>query len=161
MIKVYQRISSRSLPPYKFLPGLAPHPEKKGGHLHGHKESCEALSLTNYRSHQLFHYGIDLLNLGYFWESHVYLEIIWNAVGRYGTIADLLKGIIKIDAAGVKLLLGAEEAGLGHWKRAQELLAPLPSPFLGLDLQKYLAQTDPLSVMQNGQFNSFLSFASP
>ena len=67
-------------------------------------------------------YGIDLFNNGFHWESHVWWEALWNKAGRKGAIADFLKGLIKIAAAGVKYRLGHQEATQGHINRAIELI---------------------------------------
>jgi hypothetical protein len=73
------------------------------------------------------------LNLGYFWESHVYLEAIWNENNRKGKEADLLKALIKIAAAGVKFRMNMKEAAIGHLARAKELFTTLPNIYLGIN----------------------------
>jgi len=56
--------------------------------------------------------GIELFNHGYYWESHEVWESLWHAAGRTGPIADFLKGLIALAAAGVKVREG-KAAGVG------------------------------------------------
>ena len=46
--------------------------------------------------------GITLFDRGYYWEAHEAWEGLWAAAGRAGAIGDLLNGLIKLAAAGVK-----------------------------------------------------------
>ena len=50
---------------------------------------------------QTYLYAIDLFNFGFYWESHVYLEELWNQAKRVGENADFFKMLIKLGAAGV------------------------------------------------------------
>lgn len=130
----YKRLTQRDLPPYKFLPGKAPHPEKEGGYLKGTSIDVGDFNCQNFKKNELYLYAIDLYNLGYFWESHVYWEALWNHVGRVGEEADTLKGLIKLAAAGVKNELGQIDAANGHLHRAKELFSQVSSRFvLGID----------------------------
>lgn len=91
-------------------------------------------------------YALDLFNHGYYWESHVYFEAIWNTHGRQGTISDLMKAFIKLGAAGVKLSIGQKTAALGHFDRARELIKEVISVegtrFLGFNLQILLEKIE-------------------
>jgi uncharacterized protein len=83
----------RALPPYSYVPGGDwPHPT---GHEHGHSFGREA--------HEA-------------WES------LWHACGRSGSVADLLKGLIKLAAAGVKSREGRPKGVKQHAARSLELL---------------------------------------
>ena len=135
----YQRLTDRELPPYAFLPGKFPHPEKEGGHGFGLHLNTYAINDKNYKTHEDYLYALDLYNLGFYWESHVYLEAIWNENKRKGPEADLLKAIIKLGAAGIKYRMEMNEAGQGHLNRAHELFSLLPSKvFLGINGIDYL-----------------------
>ncbi len=92
-------------------------------------------------------YGLDLYNHGYFWESHVYFEALWNAHLRSGSVAEFLKGMIKLGAMGVKLRAGAEDPTvLGHRDRARELFETVRTltgeKFLGFDIGKIIRELD-------------------
>lgn len=89
---------------------------------------------------EAFRYAIDLFNHGYFWECHVYFEALWNAHGRQGYVADFMKGMIKLAAAGIKFKLGQRESAVGHIKRAGELFRNIESQegkvYLGFNLHE-------------------------
>lgn len=124
-LKSKRYLPQKDLPPYAFVPGKNPHPEKAGGHMEEVTVEVENLTQENYLENEGYLYGIDLFNEGYFWESHVWWEALWNEAGRKGETADFLKGLIKISAAGVKELLAQESASKGHIERALEILGPL------------------------------------
>lgn len=63
-----------------------------------------------------------LFDRGYYWESHEAWEQVWIALGRTGEAADLVKGLIKLAAAGVKYLEGNLRGAQRHFARAVELL---------------------------------------
>ncbi|MGC3970647.1 MAG: DUF309 domain-containing protein [Pirellulales bacterium] len=69
-----------------------------------------------------FRHGVDLFHAGYYWEAHEAWEALWHAAGRSGPTADLLKGLIKLAAAGVKVLEGVPTGVASHARRAAELL---------------------------------------
>ncbi len=91
----------------------------------GEEHHSYALSPTNYASHKDYLYAFDLFNAGYYWESHVWWEELWHLAGRKGDVADLLKALIKLAAAGVKLKLNHHDPTRGHIERAIELIGPL------------------------------------
>lgn len=115
---------SRKLPPYSYVPGKFPHPIRdERGHSFGHLEPPPA---TPYESlgrgeYHPYLWGFDLFNHGYYWEAHETWEAVWHACGRSGTRADLLKGLIKLSAAGVKAREGSLEGVRRHLLRAAEL----------------------------------------
>jgi hypothetical protein len=49
---------------------------------------------------------VDLFNHGYYWEAHEQWESLWHACGRKGPVANLLQGLIRLAAAGVKVREG-------------------------------------------------------
>ncbi len=134
----------RPFPPYAFIPGQNPHPEKKGGHMYGEEHNCSALTGNgednSFITNSDYLYAFDLFNEGYYWESHVWWEELWHLAGRKGDCADLLKALIKLAAAGVKLKLEHREPAHGHIERACELIdqiAPRYStPFYGVNLKQ-------------------------
>lgn len=140
------RLSELSFPPYAHLPGKTTHPNKPGGHQFDRGEAkARALDPHKPFEHQIYCYGIDLLNHGYYWESHVAFEAIWHAQSRRGDVADFLKALIKIGAAGLKQRLGQEQAAQAHLQRAFDLFEDLrikSTVFCGLDLDE-LCQLTP------------------
>lgn len=111
------------------------------------------LTEDNYQTHEDYLYSIDLINNGYYWEAHAYLEAIWNELGRQGDYADLCKILIKIGAWGVKNNLGHDKAAIGHLKRGIELLDPILTrreDMVGLSLTVLKRQIEDL-ISKNSQ----------
>jgi Domain of unknown function (DUF309) len=134
----------KDLPSYIFIPGQNPHPKKSGGHMEGQEDPvAEPIDPTHPEKSDFLRYSVDLYNHGYFWESHVYFEALWNAHGRRGPIADFLKALIKLGAAGVKFNLKQDKLALEHLDRARELLESIlkleGDLFLGFSLSEVLS----------------------
>lgn len=112
------------LPPYSYVPGQAAHPKS---HPDGH--GCPGPQLTaschtfpaEWSSCELYLWGFDLFNAGYYWEAHEAWEEVWIAAGRKGVAADFLKSLIKLAAAGVKAREGQAAGVRRHAQRAQQL----------------------------------------
>jgi hypothetical protein len=129
-------------PSYAFVPGRAPHPvSDPAGHSHGiTPPPAPALTPEGWAANRVYLYGLDLFNAGYYWESHVEFESLWMACGRKGRIADFLKGLIKLAAAGVKHREGRPEGVRSHARRAAELLRDKGDGlFLGLQVAELVA----------------------
>jgi len=62
-----------------------------------------------------------LFNAGYYWEAHEAWEGVWIAAGRKGLLADYVKGLIKLAAAGVKVREASAIGAQRHFARAEEL----------------------------------------
>lgn len=134
MSSLPKRYSARPFPPYAHLPGQSVHPNKPGGH----QEKDGEPKADQQNAQELFCYGIDLFNYGYFWEAHVYFEAIWHFEQRKGPSADFLKALIKLCAAALKARMGSQEASKGHVLRAIELLEKPDAlySYRGLEIQK-------------------------
>jgi hypothetical protein len=82
--------------------------------------------------------GARLFNAGFYWEAHEAWEALWHAHGRRGPIADALKGLIKLAAAGVKVREHRPAGVLTHLSRAAGCLDSAhsggASEVFGLDL---------------------------
>lgn len=66
-------------------------------------------------------HGIELFNDGSYWEAHEVWEGLWKLAGRHGPLADFLKGLIKLAAAGVKLQKNVPAGVVSHASRATQL----------------------------------------
>lgn len=141
-------LPQKKLPPYSFVPGFHPHPEKTGGHMEGERLIVsQALDPKNIYSSEEFLFALDLYNFGYYWESHVYLEALWNCSQRKGPVADFLKALIKLCAAGVKVKTKDEKGVKGHAERAKELFIELGKKvhdkhFAGFSLLNLVSQAE-------------------
>jgi hypothetical protein len=129
------------LPPYAFIPGRTPHPVSDPiGHSFGAAPlPAHSLDTARWQASKAYLFGIDLFNAGYYWESHVEWESLWLACGRHGLVAEFLKGLIHLAAAGVKQLEGRPQGVKSHASRSalhlQKVAASLvENHFLGLHL---------------------------
>ena len=138
-------VEDKEFPPYAFLPGHNTHPNKPGGH--GFEVIEGPVDFKNLFASKDYLFSIDLYNFGYYWESHVGLEALWNSVGRSGIEGDFFKGLIKLGAAGVKGRLKSEKAMIGHLDRAIELFLIVQKKERcagGLKLEELLLYTEDL-----------------
>ncbi len=135
-------------PPYAFVPGLTPHPvSDPRGHRYGAPpELPERLDPDRWYESRCYLRGLDLFNHGYYWESHVALEQLWLGAGRSGDLAQFLKGLIKLAAAGVKHNAGQPEGVRSHACRARQLWGEVAqslggdtSTFVGFPLGELIA----------------------
>ena len=94
------RYSHRSLPPYRHELGKTPHPERDpAGHSFGRREEApQGWSAEGWRENELYLYGVDLFNLGYWWEAHAAWEALWQT-SRSEAAGRFLQGLIQIAAA--------------------------------------------------------------
>ncbi len=95
---------------------------------------------TNWRGSAEYLEGIALFNAGYYWEAHEVWERLWHVHQRRGPIADLLKGLIKLAACGVKVRERRPPGAATHAGRAaslfERLRGEIGSTFLGLELDR-------------------------
>lgn len=139
-------LPGKDFPHYIFVPGENPHPKKSGGHMEGEKDPVvPQIDEERAETSEVLRYSLDLFNHGYFWESHVYFEALWNAHERKGPVADFLKGMIKLGAAGVKMKTGQGVSARGHIERARELFQEVMKQkgevFLGFNLKDLIQKT--------------------
>ena len=122
-------MSDRPLPPYTHIPGVTPHPLRDpAGHSYRGDAAPDTslspqapLTWANLLAHPEFQWAVRLFNAGYYWESHEAWEALWHAASRTGGLADFLKGLIKLAAAGVKLREHNRVGVERHARRALEL----------------------------------------
>ena len=115
-----------SLPPYTYVPGSQwPHPTRSpAGHLFGVVHAtAEPIEDGRWEASALYRRGVELFNAGYYWEAHEAWEPLWHAHGRRGVIADVLRALIKLAAAGVKVLEGRPDGVRTHASRAAALFS--------------------------------------
>jgi hypothetical protein len=104
-------LPTRSLPHYKYLPGLGPHPIRHvEGHMYGQVEP-EA----DY-AHLLW--SIDLFNEGFYWEAHEAFELLWKDLDNDNPYKWLLQSIILSAAATLKSEMGLDAPAIRLHKKA-------------------------------------------
>lgn len=95
------------------------------------------INQDNFYEHQDYLFAIDLINHGYFWESHVYFEAIWHANHRKGPEASYCKAMVKIAAGAIKTKQGRLDSARRLFKGANEIFSKLPDNFyLGISIQE-------------------------
>jgi hypothetical protein len=129
------------LPPYAFVPGGPwPHPTSSPhGHSFGWQEPRpQPISTIGWQESEQYLRGVALFEAGYYWEAHEAWEALWHAEGRRGPTADVLKGLIKLAAAGLKVRQAQRHGIITHATRAAAAFrtgsATAGSSQLGLDL---------------------------
>src|SRR5207245_4482297 len=120
--------------------GPWPHPTgSPQGHSAGKPhEVVPPIGRDDWRDSSAYLRGIQLFNAGYYWEAHEAWEGLWHAHGRKGPTADVLKGLIKLAAAGVKVRERQPGGVSTHANRAAALFEAVREKegprVLGLDL---------------------------
>lgn len=135
-----KRLTALPLPPYTYVPGQQPHPRSDAvGHSYGRAEpTVSSFDPASWQECEAYLFGFDLFNHAFYWESHEQWEAVWLAAGRTGVIADFLKGLIKLSAAGVKAKEAKHVGFERHRTRAVELFSTVRRDFdrlCGLELQ--------------------------
>jgi hypothetical protein len=137
----WARYSTRPFPPYRFVPGLNPHPRRHPkGHAYGTPElPPPSVPAERWRDNAVYLHGIDLYNFAYWWECHEALEGLWHLTGHHGTEAQFLQGIIQVAAANLKRhsgsLVGARRLG---GEAIQRLASVGRRAFMGLELGPFI-----------------------
>jgi uncharacterized protein len=133
-----------NLPPYAFVPGGPyPHPTSSpDGHSYRDREPhVPPIEADAWRDSPAYLRGVALFNAGYYWEAHEAWEALWHAHGRKGPTADVLKALIKLAAAGVKVREGQPHGVSTHAARAAALFEAVyasgTARLLGLDLAEW------------------------
>ncbi len=138
-----QRYSSRPFPPYRYVPGLHPHPTR---HRSGHSYQASPRfsrhppwSTEQWRTLDDWLYGVDLFNRFYFWEAHEAWEGLWAAAERESAGHTMLQGLIQVAAALLKthmrVALGARVLAGQGVQRLHQVAVTHPA-LLGLDVRE-------------------------
>jgi hypothetical protein len=134
------------LPPYTYVPGGPwPHPNraKESRDDPRREDSLGTPTMPeDVAASPLFGRGVKLFDAGYYWEAHEAWEALWDAAGRRGPTADVLRALIKLAAAGIKVRERREPGVRTHARRAAECFASARrlggAHQLGLDLDKWI-----------------------
>ena len=140
------RHSSQDFPPYRYVPGLHPHPTNSpDGHSYGEEdEESGKWDSELWKGNLEYLFGIDLYNYHYYWEAHEAWEGLWIASIRNSSKHRFLQGLIKLGAALLKIrmaeyeiqdLIGARNLS----KSGIDLLSKVGiDQFMGLDIPEFL-----------------------
>jgi hypothetical protein len=135
----------REFPPYRFLPGVHPHPQlDPAGHSYAQRsrhESHPDWSIEAWATLSEWLWGVDLFNAFYFWEAHEAWEVLWAGKPRESAPGQLLQGLIQVAAALLKIRLASlagaaslSQTGVERIRRA----AAERQNMLGLDLHRVI-----------------------
>jgi hypothetical protein len=132
-------------PAYSYVPGgLWPHPASSPqGHSVGQdRQRPEPIEGDDWAASEEYCLGVALFNAGYYWEAHEAWEGLWHAHERRGPTADVLKGLIKLAASGVKVRERQPHGVCTHARRAAECFQAARDQAgprqLGLDLDAWI-----------------------
>lgn len=142
----WPRYSSRPLPPYRFVPGLNPHPHRDpGGHSRAEPPAPGPWSPEDWRELDPYLYGVDLHNFAYWWEAHEAFEGLWHAAGRTSPHARFVQGLIHVSAASLNRHRGNRAAARRQARRGIERLARQGGRiFMGIEVDGFLARVETL-----------------
>jgi uncharacterized protein len=113
-------LPEKSFPTYAYLPGKHPHPvrDPRG---HSYRNEPVTVAVEAALGSDVFRWGIDLFNHGYYWEAHEAWEPLWHAAKQSIQHRQFFKGLILLAAAGVKIREGKWVAAARHAARAAAL----------------------------------------
>jgi predicted metal-dependent hydrolase len=99
----------------------------------------QAWSPDEWRENERYLYGVDLFNLGYWWEAHAEWEVLWQTIERSDVSGSFLQGLIQIAAALVQHRGGRTEgarrlASKGVQKLRRVTRASKESHYMGVDV---------------------------
>ena len=137
----------RALPPYRYVPGLNPHPvSDPAGHSHGHRpERVRVPAPEDWAACAPYLWAVDLHNFAYWWEAHEAWEGLWQETDKKGTQARFLQGLIQVSAGLLKAHLGS---AAGRTVLLNEALAKLRETaaghprYMGLDVADYVRKVE-------------------
>lgn len=141
----------RPFPPYRYVPGLNPHPTAHPrGHSWGREEIRSYRPPANWHENAAYLYGIDLYHQGFLWEAHECWEGLWRLVERQSAEGLFLQSLILNAAAQFKAHLGVLRGVTALSRHARECLQSVATMrgdhagegYMGLNLLDLLAQMD-------------------
>ena len=150
----WPRYSGIAFPPYRFVPGLNPHPRRDPrGHAYGSPETPPPrVPPERWRENEVYLHGIDLYNHAYWWECHEALEGLWHLTGHAGTEAEFLQGLIQAAAANLRRHLGTPEGARRLGREAIGRLRSVSGPrYMGVELAPFIAGVEARHVAESSE----------
>lgn len=133
------------LPPYRYLPGVSPHPRRDPrGHMFGRADVLPPrLAPDAWRANEAYLLGVDYFNFAYWWEAHEVWEGVWRVEPDDAIARDFLKGLIQAAGALLKRHVSAGRVGESLARSSAALLARVERAapggvYMGLDLRAWL-----------------------
>lgn len=114
--------------------------------------ASEDWNAEGWRENELYLYGVDLFNLGYWWEAHAAWEVLWQTTGRREAAGGFLQGLIQVAAALVQHRAGRTDGarrlaskGLARLRALSGELGPAAGNailYMGVDVHGFAAATE-------------------
>ncbi|HAD03325.1 MAG: hypothetical protein A2091_13405 [Desulfuromonadales bacterium GWD2_61_12] len=140
------RYSQRPLPPYRYLPVAdavaQPHPRvDRAGHSYGQDEEyLPGFTPDDWATCEIYLYGIDLFNHGYWWEAHEAWETVWLAAGQRSTrCGTFVQGLIQLAGAQLKRFIHEPVGAQSLTEHGCAKLARVAGVYLGIDVAALIA----------------------
>lgn len=119
---------TRTFPARAYLPGSSTRPVAE-------PLDASPLDPARWGSCDAYVEGLALFDRGYYWEAHERWEALWILAGRTGPVAELLRGLIQLAAAALKLRQGRAAGAIALAERARGHFAAVQTNALaGLEL---------------------------
>ncbi|MCA9087688.1 MAG: DUF309 domain-containing protein [Planctomycetaceae bacterium] len=140
-VKFVRLLPTAELPRYTHVPGSGtPHPYRDPrGHSHARRPvPAKALREEMWAENRSFLLGLDLFNLGFYWEAHDEWDRLLRVTNQDSLCGMFLKGLVKMAAAGVKVREESIHGVRRHAASAGEVFADVAAEsdqdrFCGLD----------------------------
>ncbi len=136
-----RRLCADRLPPYRYVPGLHPHPLRPGGHA-VHAERAPLDVTAPWWQWEAWWEGLDRFDQHYLWEAHEAWEVLWRALPREDARRGLVQGMIELAASLLVTHLGRDGSAAMLLDRATARLGQarvgLGARTLGVDLDALL-----------------------
>ncbi|MBI5763447.1 MAG: DUF309 domain-containing protein [Planctomycetes bacterium] len=144
------RYSRLSFPPYRYIPGQNPHPvANPAGHSFRAAGMPEPhvpfVPSERWRESDLYLYGCDLYNHGYWWEAHEAWEGLWHHPEKGSAQKEFLQGLIQVSACHLNLYLGRMDGvarlrrtSFEHFERATSQLTT--ANYMGLEVREFMSR---------------------
>lgn len=145
----WPRYSSLSFPPYRYVPGIHPHPRRHpNGHSYGRAEPVATSNIgEQWPRSDVYLFGVDLYNFAFWWECHEVFEAFWRA-GPQTEHGRFFQGLIHVAGANLKVCMGHYRAADRMRRTALARLESLPATYMGMavrvlesELRAYAAGT--------------------
>ena len=138
------RYTDRPFPPYRFVPGKAPHPTRdpKGHSYNRQAEELTSFDARDWHACDEYLYGIDLFNHGYWWEAHEALEAVWIAAGRRTETGLFIQGLIQISVAHLKRFQGFHDVATRIALGGLDKMRGIDGIYLGIEVRSFRASVE-------------------
>ena len=137
------RLPDIPLPPYRYVPGIFPHPTKNEKGHSFHKETLETQGQQMCFTDDVgWLRGLDLFDQRFYWEAHEVWEERWKQLR--GPEKSLLQGMILAAACLLQRHMGREKIAARSWQKAKRLLKCSMQEVenIGIDMDRFIEEMD-------------------